>query len=329
MATEVAVAPTLGHAVLYTQGGVGATPGYDAIDLRRSIEAASAIQEGVMDATGWKVRERAAGANMTVEVDANVGLAVVQGDSVTHQSRYVVAPHSAVVALDIAAAHSTNPRVDMVVLQIRDNTHDALGQSDARVMVLTGTPTAGATIDNLNGQASLPANALRLADVHVPAADTTIANAQIRDRRKWARAAFVEITRTANAAAGNNYVLASGAPTLIDATNMQPRIECSGAPMRMKLSSGMTHTTSGGASRATFWVGLDGTAISGTARIIDMPSAGGNLPIDLEMWFTPSAGSHLIGPMAQSAATASLLTQASFATYLTIEEADRPNARNS
>jgi hypothetical protein len=328
MATEVAVAPTLGHAVLYTQGGVGATPGYDAIDLRRSIEAATALQEGVLNSTGWKVRERAAGANMTVEVDANVGLAIVQGDSVTHQSRYVVAPHSAVVTLDIAAAHSTNPRVDMVVLQVRDNTHDALGQNDARVMVLTGTPTAGATIDNLNGQVSLPSNALRLADIHVPAADTTIANAQIRDRRRWARGALFVGTRTSGdvAISGANW-------QEVDGTNLKARIECSGAPVRVAFFASGFSSAPGSAA---FAYSLDGDLIGAASlharnRFLTH-GATSNYTLASSWGFVPTAGSHLLS-LIERALSGTLTLYGGGGSGGSIdfhvEEIVRPNATNS
>lgn len=182
MAQTVTVAPSLGAAVLMTTGGTGTSPGYGAIDIRRMSEAANSRREGVFDATGWSVVENGT-PNMVIHVNANVGLARVQGTSVTGQGPYIVAPHSAVIDLDVTAAHATLPRLDMVVLQVRDNAHDASGSSDVRVRIIDGTATSGATLDNRTGAAALPASSLLLADVHVPALDTTIAQAQIRDYR--------------------------------------------------------------------------------------------------------------------------------------------------
>jgi hypothetical protein len=40
----------------------------------------------------------------------------------------------------------------LTILRTEDTTHDASGQNRARVEVLTGTPTSGATLENLNGE---------------------------------------------------------------------------------------------------------------------------------------------------------------------------------
>lgn len=184
MATDVTVSPTLGHALLFTQGGVGATPGYDAIDLRRYMQGSPAVRPGAYDATGWKVQPRAAGANMTVEVLASVGLARVDGVAASVLGPYIVAPHNSTIGLDVATAHATLPRIDTVILQVRDDTHDGSGAYDARVRILAGTATSGATLDNRSGAPTLPsAGFIRLADVLVTAAATSISAANIRDYR--------------------------------------------------------------------------------------------------------------------------------------------------
>lgn len=184
MAQTVDIAPSVGHALLNTQTGVGASPGYDAIDDRRFLGIG--LVEGAVSKGGWRVRERAAGANMTVEVVANVDPALVQGDSVTNQGLYTVAPHSAVVSLDVPAAHASNPRVDMVVLKVTDATHDGGTDNKATLQYLTGTASSGATLDNRTGAPSVPASALRLAEVLVPAASSTVISSRIRDFRPYA-----------------------------------------------------------------------------------------------------------------------------------------------
>jgi microcystin-dependent protein len=189
MAQTVTIAPSNGHPLLVTQGGVGASPGFDAIDVRRMTLAASSRREGVFDLTGFRVRERAAGVNFTLEVDANVGLARVDGTSVALQGPYIIAPHSAVLALDVTAAHATNPRIDRVILQVRDNTWDGSGSTDARVVILTGTATSGATLDNPLNRPALPVSSLHLADILVrpqTSGDTGVSNARIRDYRLYA-----------------------------------------------------------------------------------------------------------------------------------------------
>jgi hypothetical protein len=252
MATSVTIAPTVGHPVLATQGGVGATPGYDAIDIRRMVEAGPASQEGVFNATGWKVTQDT-GSNLKVQVAANVGLAVVQGDSITFQSRYVVAPHSAVATLDIGSNASGNPRLDQIVLQVRDNTHDGSGQNDARVLVLAGTATSGATLDVRSGAAALPSGAIRLADVLVANGATAITNAVVRDRRPWARGALFTYVRTAG-----NYTVGGTTYADLDATNLKPRIELSGVPLRVMVSG--RHSNATGGTAPTLAVSINAAA---------------------------------------------------------------------
>lgn len=169
MASTVTISPTIGHPVLHTQyNAAGGAPVYDAVDLRRMLAGAAIGWEGVADVGGWLVGARA-DEGRGVDVAANVGLARVTGDSVALQGPYIVAPHSAVVTLDASAAHPTNPRVDMVYLQVRDEQHDGGTDTDARLVYATGTATAGANATNRSGAPALPATALWLADVVVAA----------------------------------------------------------------------------------------------------------------------------------------------------------------
>jgi microcystin-dependent protein len=183
--TELVIAPALGHGLLATQGGIGASPGYDAIDLRRMIQGLQGDRQGVLDAGGWKVSERAAGPAMAVDVAAQIGLARVDGASVAQQGGYVIAPHAAKIALDVPASNATNPRVDSVYLTVRDGAHDGSGFTDARVVVLAGAPSAGATLDNRTGAPSAPTSSVRLADVLVAANASSVTNGMIRDYRDY------------------------------------------------------------------------------------------------------------------------------------------------
>lgn len=187
MADSLTIAPAEGHALLFTQGGVGESPGYDMIDLRRVAQASVAAREGVLTVNGWKVTQNGGGA-MSVVVDADDGPAVIDGDSITNQGRYVIAPHSANATLAIAANSSGNPRIDQIVLIFRDDDHDASGFWDARLLVVEGTPTSGATLSNRNGAAALPSNAIRLADILVANGASSILTAAIADRRPRAYA---------------------------------------------------------------------------------------------------------------------------------------------
>jgi hypothetical protein len=184
MATTATITPTLGSAPVTLQAG-----SYSAIDDRRFW--GSGLGEGYLSTGSYQVIQRAAGANMTVDVASSVGEgAVVTGDSVTAQGKYFVPPTAANVNVDIATADATNPRNDLVVLEIKDDQHDASGLNLARVRVITGTPNASAALTDApgaNGTPALPSSCMPLAVVRVAAGATSIATAAISDRRPAAR----------------------------------------------------------------------------------------------------------------------------------------------
>lgn len=180
MPTTATITPTLGSAPVSLQAG-----NYSAIDDRRFWSAT--LAEGILSSGSYQVIQRAAGANMTVDVTSSVGNgALVQGDSVTAQGIYMVPPTAANVNVDIATSDATNPRNDLVVLEIKDDQHDASGLNLARVRTITGTPNASAALTDSpgsNGTPALPSSCLLLAVVRVAAGATTVATAAISDRR--------------------------------------------------------------------------------------------------------------------------------------------------
>lgn len=127
-----------------------------------------------------QVTQRAAGgANMSVDVAA--GAAVVKEAGLGFASLTPVF-HTALQNLVAPAAHGTNPRLDQVI-----------ENADGVTFYVPGTATAGATLTNRNGavadatlDATYTTGWVRLADVLVPAAATTIVNANIFDRRVFA-----------------------------------------------------------------------------------------------------------------------------------------------
>lgn len=290
MATSVDIAPSTGATTSFLQAGPGASPGYSAIDVRRAF-GFGPLQEGVVDSGSYEVTQRAAGANMTVDVAASTGNgAYVQGDAVTSQGLYYVPPHSAVVNLDIGAADATNPRVDQIVLRIYDDTHDASGANKAQVYVVAGTATGGATLDNRSGAASLPSSAIRLADVLVAAGATSVSNSSIRDRRPWARGANYSVARDNS----STYTTTSTSLVAIDSTNLNPRFEFSGVPVEVHLNPGYY-----AGSTALFGdidLFLNGVQLSPkqqkqfTVSTTDQKAGG------FSWRFTPSAGSTRLAP---------------------------------
>lgn len=169
---------------------------YNFWDLRRYTDG-SPPGPGVGDYESWRVMQRQAGATMDVDVGKTaVGLmqAWVRGSTRGGQGLYRIdnidpaAPTTDTYlpqfAVTVPANSSGNPRLDQVVLEIQDLQH-AGASTGAQIRVVTGTPTAGATLDNRNGAAALPPSSIPLADIIVVNGATAINTADIRDRRAY------------------------------------------------------------------------------------------------------------------------------------------------
>lgn len=134
------------------------------------------LTEGVVGVNDLKVSQRGAGANLSVDVAA--GVAWVSGDDNTATQPLYRVYNDATVNLAISTAHGTNPRIDIVVAEVRDSAFSGVNQ-DWRLRVIDGTP-AGSPV-----APSTPNNCLKLAEVSVPALDTTISDSQITDKRPY------------------------------------------------------------------------------------------------------------------------------------------------
>lgn len=165
---------------------------YSALELRRMVTAL--FNEGVVGlGSDFAVSQRAAGANMSVDVAA--GEAYVKGDSIAAQGLYYQRS-AGTVNVPVTASDASNPRIDRVVLEIKDDIHDLGGLNVGRIRTIDGTPTAVATLNNLNGAGAVPSTCLLLANVLVPAASSSVTTANIRD----ARVRTTKSTRIANTA---------------------------------------------------------------------------------------------------------------------------------
>lgn len=194
------------------------------------------LQEGVVGTNGGAYKVTlSSGMILTIAASTADG-AMVQGDTIAAQGLYFVPPHSAAITETVTAAHATLPRIDMVVLEVLDANHDGGASNLARTRIIAGTATSGATLDNRTGAAALPNTCMLLADVLVPAAAASILAANIRDRRRWAAGAFYRVQRTAG-----SYAITATSLAEVDTTNLKPRIECSGNPMRVRLGGVAQH----------------------------------------------------------------------------------------
>lgn len=235
------------------------------------------LQEGVVEPGDFRVTAAAAGG---MRVDVAAGTALVAADTGVRNGLYVQVNDAVIAnAVTFPAADGTNPRVDQVFVQVNDVADLGSAGNTPALAVAAGTATAGATLDNPAGVTALPANSVRLADVLIPAGSTSIAAANVRDRRRWARGAFAHQVLTAEVNFGSHF--------------MDLTIECSGAPVRV-VATGLSYINATGvAQKPVYQARIDtSTQISGqvTAAVIPNNSHFG-LP-NLNSIYVPSPGRH-------------------------------------
>lgn len=166
---------------------VSSTPGfvvgtYGALDLRNA--ALANTYPGLFASGDFTVSQRAAGANMSVDITQGRAFA---DPGNTHQGLYFARRTSATAYNTSAdggytwtAADATNPRIDLLCLEVKDTAEDASGVTGWRFRIVDGTPSASAT-HQLETAAwpTIPSGVLPLAAIRVPAAATTITTANI------------------------------------------------------------------------------------------------------------------------------------------------------
>lgn len=157
----------------------GVAPEYSARQDRGMI--GRLFTEGIEDvqAGNLAVAQRAAGANMTVEVAA--GAAYVAGDDVARQGTYRIVVTST-ESVTVGAAPASNSRIDLVVLRVRDATAIGGTAHGASIEVIAGVAAASPAAP------TVPNTAIPLAQVLVASGATSVVTANITDRRLQAGA---------------------------------------------------------------------------------------------------------------------------------------------
>src|SRR5690606_12164307 len=133
---------------------------------------------------GFQVRQRAAGANMSVDVgsgNADTDVAFVEGQ-VSGQGNYIVRLSPSSVNLTVPAADLANSRIDQVYLVVEDDAYDLSGKSPPRLAYRHGTPRCS---PQAPGPDSSWTAYLLLATVHVEASATSITDVDIVDERPF------------------------------------------------------------------------------------------------------------------------------------------------
>jgi hypothetical protein len=284
------------------------------------LDQGGGLQEGVLNAGDLDVAQRGAGANMSVDVPA--GSAWVAIDTGTRNGlAHIISDATSNVV--VSASHLSLPRLDQIVLRYNDTTIPTGSGNIPTFEVVAGTATSGATLDNRNGAVALPNDCMRLADVLVPAASSTVVTANIRDRRPWARGAYsvVRIFSNVTDATGTHQTWTAGAM----------RIECSGKPLRIALQSNGQNSAAG--ASAIMGIRRDGAQIDSTGDMIGTTSAAANQSnvLAAEYVHFPAAGSYVFAPSYRQVGggTATIIAGVTNPTVFTVFEEVRPNANNS
>lgn len=161
-----------------TSDGAGAVT-YTAEDWRTLLT--NIYTEGILGSGSFKVSERALGASMALDITA--GVAVIEGDDAGGQGRYLVEGTESLSGATITTADGSNPRIDLVGIQLRDPSAGGASGRDSIFSVVAGTAAASPS------PPATPDSFLPLAEVSVSAGATSIVDANITDLRTRVRLA--------------------------------------------------------------------------------------------------------------------------------------------
>jgi hypothetical protein len=155
---------------------ISGTATYTAAQWRSMLDFLVSL-DGVGTPGALKVSQRAAGANMSVDIAA--GQWSVTGSSIANQGTYI-SRSTAVTNIAVAAAPGSGTRTDLICAQVKDDQSDGSGLQAQQLIAVTGTVGAGVP--------ATPVNALALATIVIPAGKSSIVTADITDRRVGATA---------------------------------------------------------------------------------------------------------------------------------------------
>lgn len=171
----------------------GGTATYPAEQTRRAMFAWAArtaanspgiIAGGLLSPTDMQLSAAPSG----LVVNISVGECLIGGTEGGVQGAYY-ARNASTSSVTLATANATNPRIDAVVGMVGDAGYTLpSGSTSGQVTLVgvTGTPTAGATLSNLNGAPAIPASSLLLGYVLVPAAALNLVSGDIANEAQLA-----------------------------------------------------------------------------------------------------------------------------------------------
>ena len=157
---------------------------------------------GVLNSTDMIVSQSTPAA-MSVSVSS--GWAAIVGNYQANMGTYIAYNDNA-TTLTVTTADPSNPRIDLVVVQVADSFYSGT-TNNVSFVVIAGTPAATPTVP------STPTNALAIARIYVTAATGSITNTNISDLRVLGTTPFQPTL-------GFNSQAASYTLTATDANNM-------------------------------------------------------------------------------------------------------------
>jgi len=169
-------------------GIVSATPAFvpgsfDAQDVR--LATLGNLRPGLYETGDFAVSQRAAGANMSLDIGA--GRCFISPGDASQQGVYLArlatadAPYNTLAdgGYTWTAADATNPRIDLVCIEVEDQDFSG-SYTGYKFRIVDGTPNAGATSQNVTTYwPAIPSGAIAVAAVRVPATATTLTTANI------------------------------------------------------------------------------------------------------------------------------------------------------
>ncbi|WP_131816201.1 hypothetical protein [Mycolicibacterium porcinum] len=271
------------------------------------------------NANGWKVTQRGAGANMSVDVAVGDGLLARPSGDYGFWGWTTATENIAVTA-----ANPTNPRIDTVVAWIDTSvttTGSANSPNALKFQIMAGTPAGSpVAMPDVTIQSTLGAAAawIKLATINVAAGSTSVVNANITDARTginvtaplpansvngavvlqdnsvtaakldWTTTSLGKATKTTDFATGSTY------PNQIPGLSINITVPNIGRSTRIVASIPAAYSSTVATMTLSIW---DGTVGSGT-KIDDMeattPVADHRMPMRIDIPANLSAGAHTI-----------------------------------
>jgi len=285
------------------------TSAYSMRRVRATYDDASRSKPGASDG-GWVITSTSPTPTMNVTVSA--GSFIYNGALIGAGGFYHV-ENDALITLAVANAHATLPRIDQVVLAVTDAVDGGGGSDGATISVVSGTPTSGATLENRSGAATLTSSQVRLADILVGNAVSSISSSFIRQRKAFSRGISTHLSQGTSTdkliSTGSGITTAIGTPSVyqFDASSML-RLEVTDPTnpifLQMHATYALTtqdvitlpallqvmpiyNTTYLGGATGT-WVPMDGLLSQG----IMIQALNQNMSFFLDHWWTPPAAGH-------------------------------------